>query len=257
MLKPKPVKEYKTTCKNMVNNIVDKPKFDIKEKITLIISFVALIISLVGCVRDQQVDYYNRKISKFSYYYQIINNSEPNYPENSDLSFVTDDHNIIEVPYPTVFKTKITAGLPAKRKIIVFNSQSGDSASKIKEIKTLNSAEDTEGRKNENLEYSLGVNFLPAYKIKENQYLSYYFIYSEGVDGYKSIDCVYYQIFKDQDVYQAFVGIMDSIDLGLRKISIKEDNRKVEYTMLLNFFENNVFNDYDLLSKDLKESMLN
>lgn len=247
--------KHKKSDNNISNSTNDKSTFTIKDIITFTISIIALVFSFVSCTQNIQNDNYNRKTSKFSYYYDIIDNDKSC---QSSLEFVLENNEekIIKVTSPKKIRMKVTAGMPAKRKIILLNLQQGNSAPSIRDIKTFNSAEGTSGLKNEDLEFYLCPNNLPAYKIEENQYLSYYFIYSEGVDGYKSIDCVIYQILKggkDENEYQASINIMDSIDLGLRMISIKEDDQNIEYNYSLrNFFEDHIFNGYDFLSKKLK-----
>lgn len=228
--------------------------------ISAIVGVMAVIIAVSTYRLNESTDLYNRKISRFSYEFERITNTETSI-SNSPIKFKELRTNFeIEAKSPSIIVMKIASGMPIKRKVIIMDDELiENSQKKIQDIISLHSQEQDRNYIRGDLALTVTPTVtLPAYKLDFSKYISYYFVYSEGVDGTKYIDCVFYYIKSKKRTNEAFISYIDMVDLELRKFTRNNENgmEKEDMDLIEQFFNDKIVENYSWLKQRIKDSKI-
>ena len=232
--------------------------------ITILITATTLILSVELKNQQKNMDFYNKKTSYYSYSLEYLIYGEEGYPEDADIKFITDEGDEISVKYPTIINYNIISGMPMKRKILITRrpmhicDEAGNVQNilDIEEVSTFNSGDGIGNTDIEKIKYSMNIKVMPARKLRDGNYFAYYFMVTYGVDGTVHLNCIWYQIYSENNAYYTVASVLDGLDLELKKISIKEENIKVDMKEISEIFMMEVFPNSELLKQAIQNQMV-
>ena len=240
---------------DILNNIKKKLTYNFKCKsqkipLSIGISILALIISVVSYYQSRSSDLYNRKTSPLSYSYNLSKDQDEDKKNIKLVDRDTDEEIDAEIGKKVIMN--VNTGLPAKRKFILMKS-----TNKIYKMINFYSGEGVNGINVEGLKYEIYSNQMSAYKLRDDYYISYYFIYTEAINGARSIDCVINLFHRDGDGKYELkkTKVLDSLELEMKYIDMSEAEEDV-HNDIFNFFHNEIVNSYEILKNIVKESNL-
>lgn len=232
--------------------------------ITIIITVITLILSVELNNQQKNMDFYNKKTSYYSYSYEYLIYGKEGYPEDADIKFITDEGDEISVKYPTIIKYNIISGMPMKRKILLTRrpmhiyDEAGNMQNilNIEDVITFNSADGIDNTDIEKIKYNMNIKVMPARKLRDGNYFAYYFMVTYGVDGTVHLNCIWYQIYSENNAYYTVASVLDGLDLELKNISVNEENIKVDMEEISEIFMMEVFPNSELLKQAIQNQVV-
>ena len=232
--------------------------------ITIMLTLITYKLSVELKNQQKNMDFYNKKTSYYSYSFEYLIYGQEGYPEDADIKFITDEGDEISVKYPTIINFKTISGMPVKRKLlftrrpmhIYDDAGNMQNILNIEEVAIFNSADGIDNTDIEKLRYSMSIKVMPARKLRDGNYFAYYFMVTYGVDGTVHLNCIWYQIYSENNAYYTVASVVDGLDLELKNISVYNKNTKVDMEEISEIFMMEVFPNSELLKQAIQNQVV-